>query len=56
MRRRAARIVAITAACLLSVAAGVAIVPLAAQEAAPARTLIPGKGRGPDYGTVRAVP
>ncbi len=43
MRRRAARIAAITAACLLSVAGGVAIAPLSAQEA-PARTLIPGKG------------
>jgi sulfite dehydrogenase len=43
IRRRAARLVAI-AACLMAAAGGVAIAPLSAQETAPARTLIPGKG------------
>jgi sulfite dehydrogenase len=41
---RAMRIAVITAGCLILAAGGVAIAPLSAQEAAPARTLTPGKG------------
>ena len=43
-RTRAARRAALTAAGVIFLAAGAAIAPLSAQEAAPARTLTPGKG------------
>ena len=43
-RTRAARRFALTAAGVIFLAAGAAVAPLSAQEAAPARTLTPGKG------------